>query len=107
MDAIMIGMLLVILIGLLIFLYSAGKNNKYYEEGIAQVKCLNRYINSNNIAMLTYVGIDSDKIRQYENALATIETYEENKIKVTFNGHIAIYDDNMKFFNEWRFTFAE
>lgn len=103
----MIILLVILVIGLFAFLYSAFKNNEAYDKRMAQFSCLNRYIDSNNIAMLTYMGIDRNDIRQYENVLATITTFEENKVKVTFNGKDVVYANREKFFDDWHFIFED
>ena len=92
----------------LMFNYSAGKNNKMYDSYLLQRRCFDKYVNSKNPAFVKYIGDGILELQCNQYTLITIETTEDNKIRVWLDDATNVIYDDLKHLNyDWRFEDEE
>ena len=90
------------------FNYGSSEANKRYDYYANQQKCLGKYIDSQTPAFVKYIGDDRREIQCNQYTLITIETTEDNRIKVWLDDDTnVLYDDLTHFNYDWRFEDEE
>ena len=91
----------VLVLFILIFIYSAGLNDKPNDSYIIQQKYFDRYVNNETLVSVKYVGDDICEIKQNEYTFVTISTTDNEQIKIEFRGTYILYDDFEHFNCDW------
>ena len=99
--------LIIIWISLMLFIltfnYSAGKNNESYDTFLFQQECFNRYVNNKTLVIVKYVGDGRNEIKRNQCVLITIDTTDDKKIRVKLDNTYIFYDDFHHFNCDWKF----
>lgn len=105
-NEIVVGILCWAIVALIVvlFMYSASKNNQEYDKYSLQRIYFDKYVDSQIPAFAQYVGDDRKEIRCNEYTLITIENSKNEKIKVNLEDSYIIYDNLQRFNYEWRFV---
>ena len=98
----MIVMWLALVIFILAFIFSAGKNNEEYDTYALQQKYFDKYANSDSLIFARYIGDDRCEIKHGEHGLIAIST-TDYKIVVELDNVFIIYDDFKHFSCNWEF----
>ena len=92
-----------LLLFILALIYSAGKTNEEYDTYILQKKCFDKHVDSLALVFVKYIGDDRGKIKRNQCILITIDTTDDNKIKVGVDDTYILYDDFEHFNYDWKF----
>lgn len=86
------------------FFYITGENNDKYDFNEKQQRCFDKYANSKNLVFVKYIGDGILELECNQYTLVTVETTEDNKIRVWLDDVTNILYDDLKHFNcDWRF----
>lgn len=91
----------------LIFNYSAGKNNEAYDEHMFQQMYFDKCVDNDSLVFVKYVGNDRSEIKYGELTLTTISTTDNNMIKVNLDDTYILYENFEDFNSDWRFRNSE
>lgn len=97
-------MWIMLVLFILVFNYSAGKNNESYDLNMFQKRCFDKYVNSGSLVFVKYIGSDECKVENGDYALVTIDTTDEDKILVGLNNKYIQYDNFEQFKRNWKFN---
>lgn len=86
---------------ILVFNYSASKNNESYDSHMLQERYFYKYIDSNSLVFVKYIGDDRCEIENGHYALITIDTTQDNKIAVGLDDGYIFYDNYGQFKCDW------
>ena len=98
---------LILALLILIFNYSAGKNNEAYDSYVLQKGYFDTYVNNDSLIFARYIGEDRSEIDFNQYTLITVSTTDNDKIKVELDDVHILYDDFKHFNSNWRFKDGE
>ena len=94
---------IVLMLLILIFNYSASENNESYDSFILQKKYFDKYINSNSLIFVEYIGNDRCEVKHNQSVLIAIDTTDDNKVRVELDDTYILYENFEHFNFDWRF----
>lgn len=93
-----------LLLLILAFNYSASQNNEEYDLYMLQKEYFDTYVNNDSLVLVKYIGDDRCEIKRNQHTLITIDTVDNDKIRVRLDDIHIMYDDFKHFCCDWKFN---